>query len=146
MQHHTIPGWIVEIRQANGSARQMVETALHRAVLTLHALPDPDLRYFQIGSTWPTYARRYLDAYNPDEEINMAWQPTPHDVTVYLDVLGWTRGLTPAQWRVCVHTAEGCSPQMVGDYMRMPTGAVVQLYDQALDVVAAAALAAVPAG
>jgi hypothetical protein len=133
--------WLQDLKNANGTARPMVEGLLHRAINTLNALPDPDVRYFQIGSAWPTYARRYLDAYDADDETEVRWRPTPHDVTVYLVVLRWTRGFTPAQWRICAYMAEGCSPEMVGDYMRLPTATVVENYDRALDLVVAAAMA-----
>lgn len=91
---------------------------LFRAILTLKALPDPDLPYFQIGSAWPDYARRYLDAYNPDEEAEAPWRPTPHDVQEYLSVLGWARDLRPLQWDIMVLRARDYSLGLIADVLR----------------------------
>jgi len=113
---------------------------LYRAILTLNAVPDPDLRYFvEAGSSWPEYPRRYLDAYNPDEETAIVWQPTPHDVTVYLDVLTWARDLTKRQWQIMVMCARDYSLSLIADMLRSRIDHIERDHANAVQVVVTAA-------
>jgi len=112
---------------------------LYRAILTLNALPDPDIRYFQIGSTWPLYARRYLDAYNPDDETETTWRPTPHDVSAYLDVLAWARDLSKRGWQIMVLRARDYSLPLIADMLGPTTDTIECEYADAVHIVATAA-------
>ena len=112
---------------------------LYRAILTLDVLPDPDLRYFAVGSTWPLYARRYLDAYNPDEETETTWRPTPHDVSAYLDVLVWARDLSKRGWQIMVLRARDYSLPLIADMLRSAIATIECEYADAIHVVASAA-------
>ena len=113
---------------------------LYRAILTLDVLPDPDLRYFAVGSTWPLYARRYLDAYNPDEETETTWRPTPHDVSTYLDVLRWARDLSKRGWQIMVMRARGYSLPLITDMLHGSAIDTIECeYADAIHVVASAA-------
>ena len=111
---------------------------LYRAINTLDVLPDPDLRYFAVGSTWPLYARRYLDAYNPDEETETTWRPTPHDVSAYLDVLVWARDLSKRGWQIMVMRARGYSLPLITDMLRSAIGTIECEYAEAIQIVTAA--------
>lgn len=123
-----------------GIAEPPAVILLYRAILTLHAVPDPDLRYFvDAASSWPEYPRRYLDAYNPDEEIAIDWQPTPHDVTVYLGVLTWARELTKRQWNIMVLRARDYSLSLIADMLRSAIGDIVDDHADAMRIVASAA-------
>lgn len=112
---------------------------LYGAIRTLEALPDPDLRWFQIGSTWPTYARRYLDAYDTHDDAKPRYAPTPHEVRVYLDVLVWARDLSRLQWKVMVLRADDYSLPLIADYLGMPLLAVQLEHQAAVALVAARA-------
>lgn len=59
-----------------------------RAILTLAAIPDPDLR-FRVGprSAWPDYVREARDAYASAPPRIRAFAPSPNDLGVFLDVL-----------------------------------------------------------
>jgi hypothetical protein len=113
---------------------------LYRAINTLGAQPDPDARYFVVASTWPTYARRYLDAYNADDETEVNWQPTPQDVSSYLEVLRWAYGLNRRQRRIMWYRADGCSLPMIADYLRTPIAEIEQDHADAVCLVTQAAL------
>lgn len=67
-----------------------VREVLRRAILTLGALPDPDLRY-RLGphSGWPAYVQETRDAYASAPPKLRTFQPTQQDVSRFLDVLGW---------------------------------------------------------
>jgi hypothetical protein len=112
---------------------------LYRAINTLNALPDPDLRYFAVGSTWPLYARRYLDAYNPDEETETTWRPTPHDVSAYLDVLVWARDLSKRGWQIMVLRARDYSLSLIADMLRAKIDHIERDHANAVQVVVTAA-------
>ena len=113
---------------------------LYRAILTLCAVPDPDLRYFvEAGSSWPEYPRRYLDAYNPDEETEVNWRPTPADVTVYLDVLAWARGMSKRQRHIMLLRARDYSLSLIADMLRATIDQVEQDHAEAVQVVVTAA-------
>jgi len=112
---------------------------LFRAILTLNALPDPDIRYFQVGSTWPLYARRYLDAYNPDDETETTWRPTPHDVSAYLDVLPWARDLSKRGWQIMVLRARDYSLPLIADMLRSAITDIQHDHADAIHVITTAA-------
>jgi uncharacterized protein DUF6362 len=112
---------------------------LFRAILTLNALPDPDLRYFAVGSTWPLYARRYLDAYNPDDETETTWRPTPHDVSAYLDVLAWARDLSKRGWQIMVLRARDYSLPLIADMLGSAITDIQHDHADAIHVVTTAA-------
>jgi Domain of unknown function (DUF6362) len=93
---------------------------LYRAILTLRVLPDPDLRFFEFGSAWPTYARRYLDAYDPHDDSEPKYCPTPYEVRIYLDVLKWARELSQLQWKIMIYRAQEYSLALIADYLGLP--------------------------
>lgn len=66
-----------------------VKELLRRAVLTLAAVPDPDLRY-RLGAKngWPAYIRETRDAYGSAPPRYRAFHPTSRDLTMFLDMLG----------------------------------------------------------
>ena len=65
-----------------------VKEALRRAVLTLIAVPDPDKKFLRVaGPRWEV-VRDSAEAYGWTPE-RVRFAPTPHDVEVYLEVLGW---------------------------------------------------------
>lgn len=68
-----------------------VRELLRRAILTLAAVPDPDLRY-RLGPTsaWPDFVRQARDAYG-SAPPRVRFNPTPADHSRYLDVLAWLR-------------------------------------------------------
>ncbi len=61
---------------------------MERAIKTLRALPERD-RPRQIKGGWPDVVRDPLDAYGYTEAKPPRFRPSPHDVSVMLDVLGW---------------------------------------------------------
>lgn len=68
----------------------VVRELLRRAILTLGAIPDPDLR-FRTGprTAWPGYIQETRDAYASAPPKVHTFTPTERDLTVFLDVLGW---------------------------------------------------------
>lgn len=99
---------------------------LYRAILTLRALPDPDLHWFAIGTTWPHYVRAYLDAYEVEHDTDDRPRhiPTPADVARYLDILAWGRELSRLQWRIINYRADDYSLELIADCVRQPLGVV----------------------
>lgn len=61
---------------------------LDRAIRTLRALPDRE-RPRDLKNGWPDVVRDARDAYGYTEASAPRFTPTPHDVEIYLDVLGW---------------------------------------------------------
>lgn len=80
--------------------RTEVEERLMRAMKTLRAVPDRERRFFIIKSSSPDYVREYLDAYDPDDDAQPRFQPTPADVSDYLTALSWVRHLDRSAWRI----------------------------------------------
>ena len=114
---------------------------LYRAILTLSAVPDPDLRFFVVGSAWPAYARRYLDAYDSNDETELPWLPTPHDVTTYLAVLAWAHTLTRQQWCVMALRARSYSLPLIADMLCTTIEDVEQRHAEAVASILAASCA-----
>ncbi len=77
-----------------------VENKLRRACKTLRAVPDPDRRFQWIGCAWPETVRSKEDAYGYTEASMPRFRPKPSDVSEYLDVLGWCRGMDWKDFRL----------------------------------------------
>jgi hypothetical protein len=72
------------------AALAAVRDLLRRAVLTLAALPDPDGRFLAARTTWwPEVVRDVHEAYGYAPPRVRRFAPTPHDVSVCLEVLGF---------------------------------------------------------
>lgn len=85
------------LTQCDKLRRQMtdigtVRELLRRAILTLAALPDPDIR-FRLGPrcAWPSIVQAARDAYGAAPPKLRTFQPTPTDQSRCLDVLAWLR-------------------------------------------------------
>ncbi len=82
---------VAKIVTAPASDRDVVaatKEALRRAVLTLVAVPDPDRRYLTVVTPTMHVVRDAAEAYGWTPEI-VSFRPTPRDVQIYLEVLGW---------------------------------------------------------
>lgn len=77
-----------------------VEARLLRAMQTLRALPDRELRFFVVKSGHPSHVQEYIDAYAAADIKPPRFQPTPADVSDYLRVLSWTRCLDKNAWKL----------------------------------------------
>ncbi len=65
----------------------VVREMVRRAVLTLGALPDPDI--LGSKSAWPDYVRSSRDAYNASPLKTRQFEPSTVDVSIFLRVLTW---------------------------------------------------------
>lgn len=81
-------------------SRTDIERRLMTGMKTLRAVPDRERRFFVLKSSSPDYIREYIDAYDPDDDIQPRFQPTPIDVSDYLTALSWVRHLDKAAWRI----------------------------------------------
>ncbi|KAA0697695.1 hypothetical protein DTW90_18535 [Neorhizobium sp. P12A] len=70
------------------------------AMKTLRAMPDKERRFFVMKSSSPDYIREYIDAYDPEDDVQPRFRPTPADVSDYLTALSWVRHLDRAAWRI----------------------------------------------
>ena len=70
------------------SLSHSVRDALRRAILTLAAMPGRIGPQFPVNCLANRIVREKSDAYGYTPE-RLRFQPTPRDVTVYLEVLGW---------------------------------------------------------
>jgi hypothetical protein len=61
---------------------------MERAIKTLRALPEPD-RPRTLSGAWPDIVRDAIDAYGYTQASMPRFRPSPHDVSVMLDVLNW---------------------------------------------------------
>jgi hypothetical protein len=109
---------------------------LERSVLTLRALPERD-RPRGIHNAWPTVVRDVQDAYGYTQARMPRFRPTPHDVSVMLDVLGWISwlerqndGRRDAQ--IIVARAFGISWWVIGERFRRGERTVRRWYDGAV--------------
>jgi hypothetical protein len=137
------PVWLAELRRLNGTARPALEALFLRACLTLDTLDDPELRFFEVRSTWPKYAREFWDAYRVDDvdDDEGRFIATPHDLSVMDDVLALGRSLDRLAWRIVRDRARGFSDRAIADRVHLLIAAVARRYDEAIDTVVAAALA-----
>ncbi len=65
-----------------------MKEALRRAILTLIAIPDPDRKFRKLAGPQWIAVRDSADAYGWTP-ARVKFVPTPRDVQVFLDVLGW---------------------------------------------------------
>jgi hypothetical protein len=73
-------------KELRAAALKLVE----RSILTLRALPDRDARFLaNTGSGLPRPVRDASESYGWQETRPPRFQPTPRDVSRYLEVLGW---------------------------------------------------------
>ena len=136
------PTWLLDIRRLNGSSRLVIEQLFLRACLTLEALDDRSLRFFDVRTSWPKYAREYFDAYSvdPDDEREAVFVPSPADHDRMLEVLAWGAGLDNQQWRIVRDRAAGFSGSAIADRVHVPPAAVAVRYAEAITAVVRAAL------
>jgi hypothetical protein len=80
--------------------RSDVDLRLMTAMKTLRAVPDRERRFFIQRSSSPNYIREYIDAYDPEDDVQPRFQPTPADVSDYLTALSWVRHLDRSAWRI----------------------------------------------
>lgn len=71
---------------------ELVRELLRRAILTLGAIPDPDLR-FRVGpkTAWPAFVQETRDAYGSSPPKIRAFTPSEYDLSVFLEILEWLR-------------------------------------------------------
>lgn len=81
-------------------SRSDVELRLMTAMKTLRAVPDKERRFFIVKSSSPDYIREYIDAYDPEDDAQARFQPTPADVSDYLTALTWVRHLDKSAWQI----------------------------------------------
>lgn len=69
---------------------EIVRELLRRAILTLAAIPDPDLRYRTGPRTaWPAYVQETRDAYASAPPRVRTFAPSQHDISIFIEVLNW---------------------------------------------------------
>jgi len=119
-----------------------LEEAISRAIRTLQVLPDPERRFRCVAGAWPPYVRDFMDAYGSCESGEPVFRPTPRDVSIYLDVLSWLRGLDGIALQILLWRAVGLSLRSIGDEMGVSREAVRLRYVDAVDQVRLAAHAA----
>jgi hypothetical protein len=136
----TTPSWLLEVRALNSDARPVIEALFHRAVLTLGAVEDPDLKFFRVRTAWPKFRHEYLDAYWAEEEPEDTFQPDRRDLDQYLTVLSWGRSLDHGAWQIVTSRAQGYSWTGIADRLRISPAQVEPRYHAALDMVCRAAL------
>ena len=110
MANGKAPAWLAEVRRLNGSARAEVEALFLRALATLAALPDREVRVFHVTTVWPLCPRDGWFGYSPepdDDEHEVRFVPTPADLDRVLDVLAWGAGLDCVQWAIARDRADG---------------------------------------
>jgi len=135
------PLWLADLRRANGDARRLVEALFLRACLTLDTLDDPELRFFEVRTAWPKYAREFWDAYRVDtDEDEDRFVATPHDLSVMDGVLALGRSLDRLAWHIVRDHARGFSDLAIADRVHLPSAVVSRRYDAAISTVVAAAL------
>jgi hypothetical protein len=63
---------------------------LRRAVLTMFVVPDSDAHYRRgLKTAWPEFVRHQRDAYGWASPAVKMFEPTRHDLTVYLEAWSW---------------------------------------------------------
>jgi hypothetical protein len=112
--------------------RRDIKVLFERALKTLFALPDRD-RPRGYGQGWPAYIREYMDAYDPDAVEKDRFKPTPQDVSTYLDVLSWGRGLDQIARRIVVWKTLGMSFRAMGDALHVSHEIIRLRYEDAVD-------------
>lgn len=71
---------------------EQVEDALHRAILTLDAVMDPDRRYVRNRTTrWPEVKSEMQEAYGWEPVRRTRYEPTRRDIDCFLDILDWIK-------------------------------------------------------
>lgn len=95
-------------------SRTEVGNRLMTAMQTLRAVPDRERRFFVPRSSSPDYIRSYIDAYDPDDDIQPRFQPTPFDVSDYLTALSWVRHLDKHEWKILWWRSFGLSFGVIG--------------------------------
>lgn len=83
---------------ASKEAIRAVKEIIRRAILTFHALPDPQRHFHYQGSTW---AGDYMDDYGKDY-VPLYFKPTAHDIDQALVVLPWLKYLGEQEGRANV--------------------------------------------
>ena len=118
------------------------EEVVSRSIQTLFVIPDHERSFFLIKGTWPPYVREFMDAYRSDESPAIRFRPTPRDVSIYLDVLSWMRGLDRIAWQILAWKAGGLSLRSIADEFNVSREAIRLRYVDAIDQIRLAANAA----
>lgn len=90
---------------------------LESAMRTLRAMPDRERRFFAVKSGYPDFVRDYIDAYASADAIAPRYQPSPQEVSEYLDILAWTRHLEQRDWKLLWWRSFGLSFGIIADYI-----------------------------
>lgn len=100
---------------------EAIERRLHRAILTLDAMPDPDARFRAVPqSCCPDWIREYHRTHDP-ETLRSAipgparFQPTPEDIDDMLTALAWVTLAIRPRYRLIRARAYGHSFQAIAN-------------------------------
>lgn len=106
-----------KVKGAERLSRADVWERLESAMKTLRAMPDRERRFFAVKSGYPDFVRDYIDAYAAVEAIAPRFQPTPQQVSEYLDILAWTRHLERRDWQLLWWRSFGLSFGIIAEYI-----------------------------
>lgn len=81
-------------------SRKEVWEKLESAMRTLRAMPDRERRFFAVKTGWPDFVHDYIDAYGAVEEYEPKFEPSPAQISEYLDALAWARHLERREWQM----------------------------------------------
>jgi hypothetical protein len=98
-------------------SRSEVWEKLESAMKTLRAMPDRERRFFAVKSGYPDFVRDYIDAYASVEAIAPRYQPTPQEVSEYLEILSWSRHLAQRDWKLLWWRSFGMSYGVMAEYI-----------------------------
>lgn len=112
---------------------------MRRAIQTLRALPERD-RHRELGTGWPDVVRDVFDAYGYSDARMPRFKPTPHDVSVMLDVLAWITWLEQQNdgkrdARIIVARAFGVAWWLIGTRFGRNERTVRRWYEGAVAIV-----------
>jgi DNA-directed RNA polymerase specialized sigma24 family protein len=124
---------------AGEMTRDEVIESFFRAVKTLQVLPDRERGFFQLRSGWPSYVREFMDAYDPNESPPERFEPTPHDVSVFLDVLAWGKDLDRKARQIIIWRAAGASYRTIGSLLDVSYETARQRFEDAINQIWATA-------
>lgn len=113
-------------------SRNEVWEKLEASMRTLRALPDKERRFFVVKSGYPDFVRDYIDAYGSVEEIAPKFQPTPSQISEYLEVLSWARHLERREWQILWWRSFGTSYGVIAKYIGRSDEAARKRFENAL--------------
>jgi len=113
-------------------SRRQVEEKILRAMQTLRSVPDRERRFFIVKSSSPDYVQEYIDAYASVEAVAPKFQPSPEDVSDYLNVLMWVRHLPKSSWNILWWRSFGLSFGLIAEYIGRSDETARTRYKEAL--------------